>query len=174
MVELILTVLLAFPVPWVERGAETPEQRADRFRPAAELMSAYSLEEVAAASAILWHESRGALYVWHSCEWIPEGATGRCAGGRAKTGFQLEISACPDVFGEPDGSERQLAIAVDCAMGLLRYWREECGSVEGMFSGYATGNRCDWKGGERDGAKARAETYSKVLRELKRGKRALE
>lgn len=166
---LVLSVMLAFPQAGVDRGVEAPDVRSERLSVLARGLAGESDENVSAALSVAWHESRLARYVWWSCQWIPKGASGHCDRGKAKTVFQLHKRACPEVWALEDGSDAQVIAGAKCAVKLLKAARRRCGSLEGMFGGYA--GSCGWRGSRSNGAKARVATYRRILVQLKAGRR---
>ena len=135
--------LLAFVPPdcrppraWVDR--HEPQAAYDRrIDDLYRVVAGLSRDERAGLLAIAYGESRFAKHVLHDCVATPPGA-GNCSGGHARSYFQLERSACPELFERPkgDGAPETLQIAADCALKRWRYARGVCPELEGAFAKY--------------------------------------
>jgi hypothetical protein len=130
------------PRAWVDRNepAEEYDARIDKLF---ELTASLHRVDRAGLRAISYGESRWAKYVLFDCTWRPDDAGGNCSGGQARSYFQLEISACPELFERPkgDGTEETLRVATKCALQRWQYARRACPTIEGAFAKYG-GREC--------------------------------
>lgn len=130
------------PRAWVDRH-EPKEEYDARIGLLYELTENLSRRDRAGLRAIGYGESRFAKYVALDCLVIPDDAGGNCSGGNARSYFQLEISACPDLFERPkgEGTEANLRVAVKCALQRWQYAQRVCATIEGAFAKYG-GREC--------------------------------
>lgn len=125
------------PRAWVDRHEPTEEYDA-RISKLYELTASLHRVDRAGLRAISYGESRWAKYVLFDCTWRPDDAGGNCSGGKARSYFQLEISACPELFERPkgDGTDETLRVALKCALQRWQYARRVCPTIEGAFAKY--------------------------------------
>jgi hypothetical protein len=152
-----LAALERFP-RWKEDLDEPAEPRHKRL---AELAAAIdSAGRTASERAFLvtkaWHESRLAAYVQRDDDRCRLGVGGRCDGGKAFGPIQLQ------------GTERNLTLEEQMTRGvkLFRFGKQRCKArgekdpVRGAIALFATGNSCEWEGGQAD---ERLQTYKRLV-----------
>ncbi len=175
MIDLILAVLLTLPRFSLDAG-ESVEERRERLTDVARAIAEVSKNrtEAAALIAVAWHESKfSALVQANRCSELPYGM--RCDNGKARSLFQLHKAACPAIWDAPTSQHTRLG--AECAIKLLRWYREQCGSKQGAFGMYAA-RTCLWVGAEKRYAtmtnvleKMRKTNVKKVLSDMPRMRR---
>lgn len=165
----VLAAMLAGPHYHADRG-DSPEVRAELYRPVAQVIAEVSpdIETAAALIAHGEHETHWARYVIEArCSEGPAGS--RCdpdrdGVARARGPFQAWKVACPKAWEHNEGSLASLREEARCVSRLLRWGHYRCGqSWLGAFSSTRGLRDCSWAG-----ASARARTMSARLRVLYR------
>lgn len=152
----IFYTALALPAPYGEQ--EPPDARQFRLAELAAAIDNASDGEPDRAAALLttaWYESRLSLRV-------------HLQGPRRDTkGFAISLWSLhstpmvPHVEWKALGGLDGTQDAAFVADRVLQWARERCRSLTGMYSLYATGRTCKWRG-----ARQRAWTHGKILKRL--------
>lgn len=156
----VLAAMLSLPTAWLDR-AESPEQRAELYRPVAEAIADFAKNDRQAALLIAqaYADTKLARAVLEGrCQDMPDGQ--RCDNGKTHGPFQVAVAHCPT---------SDLREQAKCAMraaggGVARCRDHSLSPTHAMFVGLGgMGRPCNWKA-----ASDRVELYRRVLAALRR------
>lgn len=147
---------LALPVPYGENEpVDAREYRLSELAVAIDDASDGEPDRAAALLTIAWYESRLSRRVH-------EKGPRKDTRGWAISLWSLHTwNMVPYAEWQLLGGLGGTAQAAAVADRVLRWARERCGSIRGMFALYATGKRCSWKG-----SASREWQYRKILAKL--------